>query len=78
MSIIHGGGSILNIIGWLLSITIAKSRPVILGGVPRKCVFHSANMGRESLQKLATFIEEGNMKPVVDSVYDMEQVQQVR
>jgi hypothetical protein len=46
-------------------------------GVPQKCVFHSASMARESLQKLATFIEEGKMKLVV-RVYDMEQVQQVR
>jgi NADPH:quinone reductase-like Zn-dependent oxidoreductase len=35
-------------------------------------------MGRKSLKKLATFIEEGKMKPVVDSVYDMDQAQQVR
>ena len=77
MPLIHGGGGLLDVIRWQLGIMIAKRRPLILGGVPRKCMFHSGRIERAGLQKLVAFIEEGRMKPVVDSVYEMEEVLKV-
>lgn len=70
----HGGGNALQIICWILGIAIAKRRPVILGGVPRNCAFHSGRVGKEALQTLAHFIAEGKMRPVIDSVYEMDEV----
>ena len=77
MPLIHGGGGVLDVIRWQLGIMIAKRRPLILGGVPRKCIFHSGRIGRAGLQKLVAFIEEGRIKPVVDSVYEMDEVLKV-
>ena len=78
MPLIHGGGGLLEVIRWRLGIMIANRRPLILGGVPRKCIFHSGKIGSEGLQKLVAFIEEGRMRPVVDSVYEMDEVLEVK
>ena len=41
---IHGGGNILDVVRWLLGIMIAQMTPLILGGVPRKCLLHRGNV----------------------------------
>ncbi|EXJ91887.1 hypothetical protein A1O3_00437 [Capronia epimyces CBS 606.96] len=76
MSIVHGGASFLSVLAWALSIRIASRRPVILGGVPRKCLLHQGQINLESLGKAAGLIAEGKLKPVIDSVYEMEDVLQ--
>lgn len=38
---------------------------------------HTGKISREALLKLVGLIEEGKMRPVVDSVIDMDQVLQV-
>ncbi|KIX01214.1 uncharacterized protein Z518_08939 [Rhinocladiella mackenziei CBS 650.93] len=77
ISIVHGGASFVSVVFWLLSIRIASRRPVILGGVPRKCLLHQGKIDRENLLKAAALIEEGKLKPVIDSVYEMEDVLKV-
>ena len=78
MPLVHGGGNVLDVIRWLLGIMIAQRTPLFLGGVPRTCLFHQGNVGRAGLDKLVAMIEKGKMKPVVDSVIEMEEVLKVR
>lgn len=77
MPLIHGGGGLLDVIRWQLGIMVAKNRALMLGGVPRKCMFYSGKIGREGLENLVALIEEGRMKPVVDSAYEMDEVLKV-
>lgn len=78
MPTVHGGGGICAILRWGISCKIAEIRPTILGGVPRECRLHEGHIGPGDMEKLAAFIDEGKMKPVVDSVYEMEDVLEVR
>lgn len=77
MPLIHGGGSILDMIRWFIDIKIAQTMPLFLGGMPRKCLMHTGKISRGALLKLVGSVEEGKMRPVVDSVIDMDQVLQV-
>ena len=78
MPLVHGGGNVLGVVRWVLGIRIAQWRPLILGGVPRKSLLHTGQIGRAGLEKLVALLEEGGMKPVVDSVIEMEEVLKVR
>ena len=77
MTLIHGGGTVLDLIRWLIGIRVAQKMPLFLGGMPRTCLFHSGKISKEALEKLVAFIEEGKMKPVKDSVIEFEEVLQV-
>ncbi|KEF57614.1 uncharacterized protein A1O9_05532 [Exophiala aquamarina CBS 119918] len=76
MPLIHGGGTILEMIRWFIGIKIAQTMPLLLGGMPRKCLMHSGKISKEALDKLVVFIEDGRMRPVLDSVVEMDQVLQ--
>ncbi|KAK5062929.1 hypothetical protein LTR84_005005 [Exophiala bonariae] len=76
MPLIHGGGTVLDMIGWFIRIKIAQTMPLFLGGMPRKCVMHAGQISRDALMRLAAFIEDGKMTPVVDSLIEMDQVLQ--
>lgn len=78
MPLIHGGGTVLDMIRWFIGIKIAQTMPLFLGGMPRKCVMHAGKISREALTRLVAFIEDGKMRPVVDSVIEMDEVLQVR
>lgn len=65
---------ILSIVLWVLSIMIQSRRPTWLGGVPRKCVFHSGRPKTESLNEMVALVEKGRLRGVTDSVYEMEDV----
>ncbi|KAJ5822459.1 hypothetical protein N7447_004799 [Penicillium robsamsonii] len=45
--------------------------PVLLGGVPRGYQFYSARPNRETLGRVMRLVESGELKMVVDSVWDM-------
>lgn len=77
MPLIHGGGTILGMIRWFIGIKIAQTMPLFLGGMSRKCLMHSGKISKEALGKLVSFIEEGKMRPVIDSVIEMDQALQV-
>jgi NADPH:quinone reductase-like Zn-dependent oxidoreductase len=77
MPLIHGGGTILDMIRWFIGIKIAQTMPLFLGGMPRKCLMHSGKISKEALDRLVAFIEDGKMRPVVDTVIEMDQVLQV-
>lgn len=77
MSIVHGGGGLPSVLGWILSCRVASKRPVMLGGVPRQCLLHQGQINKQSLQKAAALLGEGKVKPVIDSVYEMEDVLKV-
>ena len=52
--------------------------PVWLGGVPRKYVRVTGVITAARLQELGDLVEDGKLKVVVDSVWDMVDVQKVR
>ncbi|OJK01145.1 hypothetical protein ASPACDRAFT_1886862 [Aspergillus aculeatus ATCC 16872] len=45
--------------------------PVVLGGVPRRYQFYSARPNRESLGRVMRLVQNGELKMVVDSVWEM-------
>jgi hypothetical protein len=51
--------------------------PAILGGVPRKYIMFSAPLSGDGAKTLATFVEEGKMKIIVDSTFALEDVLKV-
>jgi hypothetical protein len=52
--------------------------PRVLGGVPREYASVSGFTNLEVMEKLGQLVEEGKMKVVVDSCWDMEDVLKVR
>jgi NADPH:quinone reductase-like Zn-dependent oxidoreductase len=52
--------------------------PRILGGVPRYYVGPTGIATLESMEKLKKLMEDGKLRAVIDSTWDMEDVQQVR
>jgi NADPH:quinone reductase-like Zn-dependent oxidoreductase len=51
--------------------------PKLLGGTPRRFVMFSTMPSAARAEKLAKMVEEGKLKVVVDSVFDMEDVLEV-
>ena len=52
--------------------------PRILGGVPRYYVGPTGIATLESMEKLKKLMEDGKLRVVIDSTWNMEDVQQVR
>ncbi len=79
VGLIHGAGTGF---GDLLSFLLAFYRkallPRVLGGVPRKGMFHSANINQEGFLATARLVEAGHLTGVVDSEYPMEDAVKVR
>ena len=46
--------------------------PSVLGGVPRKCVFVNGIPNLEGMEKLARLVEEGKLRVVIDSCWEIE------
>ncbi|KEF59922.1 uncharacterized protein A1O9_04770 [Exophiala aquamarina CBS 119918] len=74
MSVTHGGGSVgfLSILGFALNFTLKTCRPLLLGGTPRKGLFHSANITPDSIRKTAALVEAGHLTGTIDTEYAME------
>lgn len=51
--------------------------PIWLGGVPRKYVRVTGLVTPERLQKLGDLVEQGKLKVIVDSCWEMQDAQQV-
>lgn len=63
--------SVLN----LLRLTFEVNRPLWLGGTPRRWQkLPVMTVTKEKLQGLARFVDEGQLKPVVDSVFEFDDV----
>lgn len=52
--------------------------PTILGGTPRKYVMFSTVPNGKSAKKLADMVRAGKLRVVVDSIFEMDQVLEVR
>ena len=52
--------------------------PVVLGGVPRSYQFYSARPNRETLGRVMRLVERGELRMVVDSVWEMRDAKMVR
>jgi hypothetical protein len=72
MSVIHGDGGYLNLFSALLGFALHMYWPVMLGGTPRKYVFHSGNIDAETMAKLPALVNSGDLTGLVDSVFEME------
>jgi hypothetical protein len=72
MSVIHGTGGFLNLFSALFGFALHKFWPVTLGGTPRKYVFHSGNIDAETMAKLPSLVESGDLTGLVDSVFEMD------
>ncbi|KAH8658580.1 hypothetical protein BGZ61DRAFT_499977 [Ilyonectria robusta] len=48
--------------------------PAMLGGVPRKYIMFSAPLSGKGAETLATFVEEGSLKIIIDSTFALEDV----
>ena len=64
---------ILSVLGWVLHMF----RPVILGGVPRKCRFISGSPSQRNLRLVQQLVEMGELRSIVDSEWRMEDVLKV-
>ena len=56
----------------MAGVGVRAIRPVMLGGLPRRCGFLSGKVDLKSLQKLSKLVETGEVKGLVDSVWKME------
>jgi len=78
LHIVHSGeATIFTMLWWALSRQIRKIRPVILGGTPRRCLFHSARVDKKSLQEVREYAAAGHMIGVIDSEWEMEDLVKV-
>ena len=77
MGVTHGGGGIVPILRFALSTQLKSRWPLMLGGTPRHGLLHSGNIDQESLQKLADLVRTGQVKGMVDSVWEMDDVKEV-
>ena len=60
----------------LLRLALEVRRPTWLGGTPRRWQkLPVMSVTKEKLMGLARFVDEGKLKPVVDSVFEFEDVQ---
>ncbi|KIW14101.1 hypothetical protein PV08_06882 [Exophiala spinifera] len=75
MDVIHKSGGVLNSVSGILSFVLMsqlrKRWPVVLGGIPRRYVFHSGNIDPESLRKVPDLMETGMLRGLVDSEWAM-------
>ena len=67
-----GGFAFFNAVGFVLGVGVRAIRPTVLGGIPRRCGFLSGKVDLKSLQKLSKLVETGEVKGIVDSVWEME------
>lgn len=72
MSVTHGGGGFLSILGFALNFTLKACWPLLLGGTPRKGLFHSANITPDSIRETAALAEAGHLTGIIDTEYAME------
>lgn len=72
MSVTHGGGSLFEILGFVLNFQVKIRWPRFLGGTPRKGIFHSANIVPDSIIKTAAVAESGKLTGTVDTEFAME------
>lgn len=72
MNVTHGGGSLLSILSFLITLQLRMHWPTFLGGVPRKLLFHSGEVVQDSMKKLPGLIENGQLLGLVDSEWEME------
>lgn len=63
---------VANVVRQVASWQMSMIWPVVLGGVPRKCFFHSGSPNARNLELVRQLVEEGKMKGVVDSMWSME------
>lgn len=68
---------ILGLITLVLTWQLDSVRPVVLGGVPRRSFFFSEQPNARNLGLVRQLVEDGTLKGVVDSVWDMEKVIEV-
>jgi NADPH:quinone reductase-like Zn-dependent oxidoreductase len=73
----YGGGGIFNILSLLVSFLVRTYLPLFLGGVPRKLMFHSGNVTRDSMEPLPGLVENGNLRSLVDSEWPFEEAVKV-
>ena len=52
--------------------------PTLLGGVPRKYLFHSTMPDRKVEEELMQLLDEGKIRVIVEKVYPMEDILEVR
>lgn len=65
---------IFGLISLVLTWQLYSIRPVLLGGVPRRCFFFSGQPNTRNLNLVQQLVEDGKLKGVVDSVWSMEDV----
>ena len=68
----HGSKSFFSIARFAFSAWWQGTMPVILGGSPRRCLFHSGNLTKKALESVADMVENQKLKGLVDSVWEME------
>lgn len=78
MSVTHSGGGFLKVVGFVLGFTLRSRWPRILGGTPRKGLFHSANITPDSIKETAALAEAGYLTGTIDTEYAMEDALKVR
>jgi NADPH:quinone reductase-like Zn-dependent oxidoreductase len=65
-------GAMEGIMSFLCSTTKNLLVPKFLGGTPRKFILQQTNPNPERLQYLVRLVEEGKLKVVIDTVFEME------
>lgn len=66
-----------SIISLILEWSLHGIRPVVLGGVPRRSFFHSGSIDFRDLSLVRQLVASDELKGVVDSVWDMDDVVKV-
>ena len=71
-------GSWLAFLSWALTAQLNRFLPTVLGGPPRRFLFYSATATREDTKKVLELVEGGKLKPLLDSVWKVEDGKKVR
>ena len=65
------------LLSYLIPAKLERYRPLWLGGVPRKHRMMNGTPGNGGVQRAARLAEEGKLKVVLDSVWDLEDAKKV-
>ena len=68
----HGSGGLLLLMKTALPFLAKTVWPALLGGIPRRGMLHSALVNQQTMVKVASLVSSGELVPLNDSVFDME------
>lgn len=73
MNLTHSTGvGILGVLSFVLNTRLKTSWPLFLGGTPRRGLMFSGNVNQVGMRKVAKLVEDGKLRPLVDSEWAME------